>query len=80
MPGTIAPTMRAAIFYGGKDIRVEDRPLPELHPDEVLIRVRAAGICGSDLLGYNSIGPWQPPPGVGIEEGHELAGDRKSVV
>ena len=75
MTGTIPQTMRAAIFYGGKDIRVEDRPLPELHPDEVLIRVRAAGICGSDLLGYNSIGPWQPPPGVGIEEGHELAGE-----
>jgi threonine dehydrogenase-like Zn-dependent dehydrogenase len=75
MTGTITRTMRAAIFYGGKDIRVEDRPVPQLHPDEVLIRVRAAGICGSDLLSYNGMGPWQPPPGVGIEEGHELAGE-----
>jgi threonine dehydrogenase-like Zn-dependent dehydrogenase len=66
--------MKAAIFYGEKDIRVEERPVPEPMPEEVLIRVRAAGICGSDLLGYNGIGPWQPPRGLGIEEGHELAG------
>jgi threonine dehydrogenase-like Zn-dependent dehydrogenase len=72
-------TMRAAILYGGKDIRVEDRPLPKLHSDEVLVRVRSAGICGSDLLGYHGTGPWQPPPGVGIEEGHELAGEIADV-
>lgn len=70
-----ARTMRAAIFYGERDIRVEERPIPEPLPEEVLIRVRAAGICGSDLLGYNGIGPWQPPRGLGIEEGHELAGE-----
>lgn len=73
------PTMRAAILYGGKDIRVESRPLPALHEDEVLVRVRSAGICGSDLLGYHGTGPWQPPPGVGIEEGHELAGEIADV-
>jgi threonine dehydrogenase-like Zn-dependent dehydrogenase len=75
----MTPTMRAAILYGGKDIRVEDRPLPRLHEDEVLVRVRSAGICGSDLLGYHGTGPWQPPPGVGIEEGHELAGEIADV-
>jgi threonine dehydrogenase-like Zn-dependent dehydrogenase len=68
-------TMKAAIFYGEKDIRVEERPIPEPLPEEVLIRVRSAGICGSDLLGYNGIGSWQPPRGVGIEQGHELAGE-----
>jgi len=72
-------TMSAAILYGGKDIRVEERPIPEPYPDEVVVRVRAAGICGSDLLGYNGIGPWQPPAGVGIEEGHELAGEIAAV-
>jgi threonine dehydrogenase-like Zn-dependent dehydrogenase len=71
----VTPTMRAAVLYGGKDIRVEDRPVPKLHEDEVLVRVRSAGICGSDLLGYRGTGPWQPPAGVGIEEGHELAGE-----
>ena len=72
---TTGGTMKAAIFYGERDIRVEERPIPEPGPDEVLVRVRSAGICGSDLLGYNGIGPWQPPHGVGIEEGHELAGE-----
>jgi threonine dehydrogenase-like Zn-dependent dehydrogenase len=75
MTGTMTRMMRSAIFYGGKEIRVEDRPVPELHADEVLVRIRAAGICGADLLGYHSSGPWQPPAGVGIEEGHELAGE-----
>jgi threonine dehydrogenase-like Zn-dependent dehydrogenase len=75
----VTPTMRAAILYGGRDIRVENRPLPRLHEDEVLVRVRSAGICGSDLLGYHGTGPWQPPPGVGIEEGHELAGEIADV-
>src|ERR1035437_951010 len=63
------PTMLAAVFYGGKDIRVEERPTPQPRSDEVLVRVRSAGIYGADLLGYNGIGPWQPPKGVGIEEG-----------
>ncbi len=76
---TTTGTMSAAILYGGKDIRVEQRPIPEPYPNEVVVRVRAAGICGSDLLGYNGIGPWQPPAGVGIEEGHELAGEIASV-
>src|SRR5262249_28579693 len=41
--------MKAAIFYGGHDIRLEDLPQPEPGPDEVLFKVLAAGICGSDL-------------------------------
>jgi 2-desacetyl-2-hydroxyethyl bacteriochlorophyllide A dehydrogenase len=72
-------TMLAAVFYGGKDIRVEERPIPQPRSDEVLVRVRSAGICGADLLGYNGIGPWQPPMGVGIEEGHELAGEIAAI-
>ena len=41
--------MKAALFYGGADIRVEELPTPEPGPGEVLIRVQSAGICGSDL-------------------------------
>jgi 2-desacetyl-2-hydroxyethyl bacteriochlorophyllide A dehydrogenase len=64
--------MKAALFYGGRDIRVVDLPEPRPGPGEVLVRVRAAGICGSDLHGYR-----QPPPlvGAGRENGHELAGE-----
>jgi threonine dehydrogenase-like Zn-dependent dehydrogenase len=68
--------MRAALFYGGPDIRVEDLPQPEPGPGEVLVRVRAAGICGSDLHGYRRPAP-VPAPGetpVGQQSGHELAG------
>ncbi|HEX4215119.1 MAG TPA: alcohol dehydrogenase catalytic domain-containing protein [Candidatus Dormibacteraeota bacterium] len=65
--------MRAAVFYGGHDIRVEERELPEPGPGEVLVRVRAAGICGSDLHHYRSESPWARR---GPEEsGHELAGE-----
>ena len=44
--------MKAARFYGGKDIRVETVPDPAPGPGQVLIRVRSGGICGSDLHGY----------------------------
>src|SRR6266540_3718923 len=64
--------MRAALFYGGPDIRVEELPRPEPGPGEVLVRVRAAGICGSDLHGYRRARP--EPAGPGRENGHELAG------
>lgn len=65
--------MKTVMFYGGKDIRVEERAVPEPNPGEVLVRVRAAGVCGSDLHNYrgqrsaSSATPWQ--------QGHELAGE-----
>lgn len=41
--------MKSAVFYGPHDIRVEDTPTPLLKSDEVLIRVKACGICGTDI-------------------------------
>lgn len=64
--------MKAAHFYGGHDIRIEDVPDPEPGPGEVVIRVRAAGICGSDLHGYRDSQPAAAPPST---RGHELAGE-----
>lgn len=66
--------MQAAIFYGGTDIRVEELGRPEPGPGEVLVRVRAAGICGSDLHPYRGADPWPRGPG-GHQDGHELAGE-----
>lgn len=65
--------MKAAMFYGGKNIRVEEVPDPVPSPGEVLIEVKAAGICGSDLHGYRvrPERPWFPYPHT---SGHELAG------
>ena len=68
--------MKAALFYGGRDIRVETLPDPQPGPGEVLVRVRAAGICGSDLHGYRRPAPSPGQGGAprGRENGHELAG------
>lgn len=65
--------MKAAMFYGGKDIRVQEVPDPVPGPGEVLVEVKAAGICGSDLHGYRvrPEQPWFPYPHT---SGHELAG------
>lgn len=64
--------MKAAQFYGGKDIRVETVPDPSPQEGQVLVQVEAAGICGSDLHGYHH-SPEKPlAPRIG---GHELMGE-----
>lgn len=45
----IPSTMRAAVYRGVNDVRVETVPVPQIGPGEVLIRVAACGICGTDL-------------------------------
>lgn len=67
--------MKAALFYGGKDIRVEEVSDLKPGPGEVLVRVIAAGVCGSDLHGYRD--PNRKPAGVDgpFMTGHELAGE-----
>jgi L-iditol 2-dehydrogenase len=42
-------TMRAAVYRGVNDVRVETVPVPEIGAGEVLIRVAACGVCGTDL-------------------------------
>ena len=44
--------MKAAVFHGPRDVRFEDIDQPQLEPGEVLIRIGACGICGSDLHTY----------------------------
>ncbi|MGH7277712.1 MAG: zinc-dependent alcohol dehydrogenase [Candidatus Rokuibacteriota bacterium] len=65
------------MYRGPRDIRVEDLPLPSIAPDEVLVRVRACGICGSDLHMYR-LGLFEDlgrPIEGGRVMGHEVAGD-----
>ncbi len=64
--------MKAARFYGGKDIRLEVLPDPVPKQNEVLVQVAATGICGSDLHGYHAENPKQLPPRTA---GHELTGE-----
>ena len=44
--------MRAAIFYGKGDIRIEDIPKPVPEPGQYIVEVEWCGICGSDLHEY----------------------------
>jgi len=71
--------MKAALFYGGKDIRVEEVADPTPGPGEVVVRVKAAGICGSDLHSYRDpsvVWPGQVRP---YMTGHELAGEVAAI-
>lgn len=63
--------MKAALFYGGANIRVQEVSTPEPGPGQALVRVRAAGVCGSDLHGYRRLDQVLDPPRI---KGHELAG------
>ncbi|MDQ3183247.1 MAG: alcohol dehydrogenase catalytic domain-containing protein, partial [Actinomycetota bacterium] len=43
---------RAAVMYGTHDVRLEDVPVPEPGSREVLVEIRAVGVCGSDVHYY----------------------------
>ena len=45
-------SMRAARLYGKSDLRIEDIPVPEINDDEILVQVKAAALCGTDLRMY----------------------------
>ncbi len=62
--------MKAAVYNPGQGIRVEDRPIPSIGPGEVLLKVRACGICGTDVLKVTRSLPKNP-----VVLGHELVGD-----
>lgn len=63
--------MKAAVFYGKGDIRYEEREVKEPGFKEVMIHVKAAGICGTDMHiyeGAKGATECQPP----VVLGHEL--------
>jgi 2-desacetyl-2-hydroxyethyl bacteriochlorophyllide A dehydrogenase len=70
--------MKAAIFYGPRDIRTEEVEDPEIQDNEILIQVKACGICGSDLHMYKlnlfSLILTRPLKKGGIP-GHEFSGE-----
>ncbi len=61
--------MRVAVYYSNNDVRIENRERPEPGRGELLLRVRASGICGSDLM------EWYRAPRAPLVLGHEVAGD-----
>lgn len=72
------PTMMAAVLYGKEHIQLERIPVPAIGPGDILVRVRSALTCGTDLKvfrrGYHA--KMIVPPAV---FGHELAGDVEAV-
>ncbi|MBV5104808.1 2,3-butanediol dehydrogenase [Mammaliicoccus sciuri] len=74
--------MKAAVWYGQKDVRVEERTTKELQSNQVKVKVSWAGICGTDLHEYLEgpifISTDKPDPFLGqkapVTLGHEFAG------
>ncbi len=60
--------MRVAVYYNNRDVRLEEMPVPKIGPGELLVKVMASGICGSDVMEWYRI---QKAPRV---LGHEIAG------
>ena len=60
--------MRVAMYYSNRDIRLEEMPTPQIGPGELLMRVEASGICGTDLL------EWYRLHKAPLVLGHEVAG------
>lgn len=66
--------MKGAVFYGKNNLTVEEIEIPGLKPDEVLIKVHACGICGTDMHIFDGDeGAAATPPGTVL--GHEFAGE-----
>src|SRR5690349_12547624 len=69
-------TMRVSVLRTAGDVAVEERPVPDLRPDDVLIRIGSVGVCGSDVHYYEHgrIGPYvvEDPLILGHEAGGEV--------
>jgi len=63
--------MKAAVWHGGKDVRIEEVPDPKVNTDDVLVRVKSVGICGSDAHAFEGKSKRRVPP---LILGHEFAG------
>ena len=71
--------MKAAVLHKAMDLRIEERPEPVIGPYEVLIGVRAVGVCGSDVHCYHKGSIGIHPVSQPMILGHECAGDVVSV-
>ena len=60
--------MKVAMYYNNNDLRIEEIPKPEINEDEILYKVEACGICGSDVM------EWYRIKKAPIVLGHEAVG------
>ncbi len=76
----MAEKMKAQVFYEPLDMRLEERDIPEPADDQVLIRVKACGVCGSDIAYYWGESPLETEDGKGpLIIGHEFTGEVTKV-
>ena len=61
--------MKVAMYYNNNDVRLEEMPTPKIGPGEVLVKVIASGICGSDVM------EWYRIKKAPLVLGHEIAGE-----
>jgi len=61
--------MRVAMYYNNRDVRLQEMPKPEIGSGELLVKVIASGICGSDVM------EWYRIKKAPLVLGHEIAGD-----
>ena len=61
--------MYVAMYYNNNDVRIEEMPIPEINDNELLVKVQASGICGSDVM------EWYRIKKAPLVLGHEMAGD-----
>jgi L-iditol 2-dehydrogenase len=68
--------MKAQVFFEPKKMALEDRPVPKVGSDDVLVRVKACGICGSDVAYFFGASSLETPTGKGpLILGHEFSGE-----
>lgn len=60
--------MRVAMYYNNRDVRVEEIPVPQIGDGELLVKVMASGICGSDVM------EWYRIKKAPLVLGHEITG------
>ena len=65
--------MRVAMWYNNQDVRIEEMPIPQIGPGELLVRVEASGICGSDVM------EWYRIDRAPLILGHEIGGQIVAV-
>ena len=73
MTGMKKDGMRVARWYNNRDIRIEDMPRPQVGTGELLVRVEACGICGSDVM------EWYRLDRAPLVLGHEIGGQITAV-
>ncbi|MDQ1579620.1 MAG: L-iditol 2-dehydrogenase [Microbacteriaceae bacterium] len=76
MSVTIPTTMRASVLLAAQSLALEERPVPRLDPDQVLVEVTAVGVCGSDVHFWHEgrLGDWvvDEPLVLGHESGGRI--------